>query len=126
MRLNVECSTLSVSGSKTVTKTQLSERKGTVKEVFTIDDYSFDIKGVLVAHDKRWPDDQIAMLRDLYETSVAVELHNALSDLFLQESKKVCITSLSFYSGNGNIKDALHVPFQMTCLSDFVESLEVI
>lgn len=126
MRMDIECATINVSGSKNVVKTQLSERRGTVKEVFTIDDYTFNISGVLIARDGRWADDQITMLRDLYETATAVELHNALSDIFLQESKRICITSLSFYNSGGRIKDVRHVPFQLTALSDYVETLDMV
>lgn len=78
-------------------KTQLSERKGSVKEVFAVDDYTIDINGVLIGHDGVLPCSQVQWLRDMYESKNRIDLHNALTAYFLQEQKNVVITALNFY-----------------------------
>ena len=123
-QINLECATISVSGSKRINTSYLSERKGSVKEIYDIDDYTFTINGVLIDHDNCWPDDQMALLQKMFETSKAVELHCALSDYFLQENKKVCIKALSVTPGED--KNVRHIPFSMTVLSDYIDGLEIV
>ena len=125
-RIELVCCTISVTANKNITSTQLSERIGTIKEVFSIGDYTFNIKGLLIARDNRFPDDQISTLIKLYESNKAIDLHNALSDLVLKSSKKVVIKTLNIYKDNRKTKDETHVPFDMTCDSDFVDSLEIV
>lgn len=103
---------------------KLSERKGSVKEVFAVDDYTIDIKGVLIGHDGVLPCSQVQWLRDMYESKKSIELHNALTAYFLQEQKNVVITALNFYDQEA--KDERHIPFSMTLISDYVETLEFI
>lgn len=122
VQLDLDCCTIKLKGQKNVTKTQLSERRGSVKEIFSVDDYTIDIKGVLIGHDGVWPYMQVEAIRDLFETQKGVELYNALSDYFLQETKRVCITNINFYDLEA--KSEKHIPFSMTMLSDFVEKLE--
>ncbi|MCR5298975.1 MAG: DUF6046 domain-containing protein, partial [Paludibacteraceae bacterium] len=59
IQLDLDCATIKVKGTKNVVKTQLSERKGSVKEVFAVDDYTIDIKGVLIGHDGVLPCSQV-------------------------------------------------------------------
>jgi len=124
-QIDLECATISVSGKKKINKVDMSERKGTVKEVFSMDDYQFTINGVLIDHDNCWPDDQMSLLQSMFETAKVVELRCALSDYFLQESKKVCIETLQLY-GNGESKEKRHIPFSMTCISDYIDELELV
>ena len=63
-------------------------------------------------------------LRDMSESKNRIELHNALTASFLQEQKNVVITALTFYDQEA--KDERHIPFSMTLISDYVETLEFI
>ena len=124
IQLDLDCATIKVKGTKNVVKTQLSERKGSVKEVFAVDDYTIDIKGVLIGHDGVLPCSQVQWLRDMYESKNRIDLHNALTAYFLQEQKNVVITALNFYDQEA--KDERHIPFSMTLISDYVETLEFV
>lgn len=78
----IPCATLRVTGQKTVVRTPVAERIGTVKEVLNIGDYKFDIKGVLIAENANaYPDDEVYRLRMLFESATPVRLINAVGDL---------------------------------------------
>lgn len=116
------CATIRVQGTKSVIRTAVSERIGTVKEMFQIGDYVFTIKGVLIAPTgKSFPDDDIYILRQLFESTEHVLLHNSLSDMFLDTTRYVCITDLEFPDVQG--KSLRMRPFQLTCESDYIDSL---
>ena len=116
------CATIRVQGSKTVVRTAVSERVGTVKEMFQVGDYVFTIKGVLIApRGKAFPDDDIYNLRQLFESTNHVLLKNSLSDMFLDTTRYVCITDLEFPEVQG--KSLRMRPFQVTCESDYINSL---
>jgi len=118
----IPCCTIRVQGTKQVIRTAVSERIGTVKEMFQVGDYQFTVKGVLIAPPgKAMPDDDIWRLRQLFESTEHVLLTNALSDLFLDNSRYVCITDMEFPDQQG--KNLRHRPFQFTCESDYIDSL---
>lgn len=121
--LQIPCCTIRVTCSKTVVKTALSERVGTVKEQFSVGDYQFAVKGVLIAGNGfAFPDRQIYTLRQFFESTTPVTLSNALADLFLDTSQYVCMTSLEFHETSGDLK---HRPFTFTAESDYIQSLSL-
>lgn len=113
-----------ISGKKTIVKTPLAERSGTVKELYSIDDYSIGIKGFLIDDKYRtWPENEIRKLQMLYEMNQAVHLSNALTNLFLGADGRVVIESLEFPEVEGGRK---HIrPFSMTLESDSVFNLDL-
>ena len=122
IEVNVPCATLRVTGQKTVVRTAVAERIGTVKEMYNVGDYQFMIKGVLIApSSKIAPDDDMYHLRQLFETTKPVQLINAISDLFMDESRNVCITDIEFPEVEG--KELRCRPFTLTCESDIVTNL---
>lgn len=109
---------------KTVIRTPVAERIGTVKEVFNIGDYKFDIKGVLIAETaKGYPDDEVYRLRMLFESAAPVRLINAVSDLFMDNSRNVCITDIDF--PDAPAQELRCRPFSLSCESDSVTNLLV-
>lgn len=121
--LQIPCCTIRVTCSKTVVKTALSERVGTVKEQFSVGDYQFAVKGVLIAGNGfAFPDRQIYTLRQFFESTTPVTLSNTLADLFLDTSQYVCMTSLEFPETSGDLK---HRPFTFTAESDYIQSLSL-
>lgn len=121
--LQIPCCTIRVTCSKTVVKTALSERVGTVKEQFSVGDYQFAVKGVLIAGNGfAFPDRQIYTLRQFFESTTPVTLSNALADLFLDTSQYVCMTSLEFPETSGDLQ---HRPFTFTAESDYIQSLSL-
>lgn len=122
LSITCPCATIRVQGSKSVVRTAVSERVGTVKEMFQVGDYIFTIKGVLIAPvGKSFPDDDIYTLRQLFESTEHVLLQNSLSDMFLDTTRYVCITDLEFPDVQG--RTLRMKPFQLTCESDYIESL---
>lgn len=120
-KLTIPCATIRVTGQKTIVRTAISERRGTVKEQFSVGDYEFSVNGVFIADKSMIPDKDIITLKSFYESTEPVELHNAISDFFLDKSCRVCITAIDFPEVQG--KTLRHRPFSFTCESDFVNTL---
>jgi hypothetical protein len=121
---------ISVSTRKTMIETALSERTGTVKEQFNIEDYVFNIKGFLINEGRAFPEEEIALLNTLYKTLKAVTIENALTNIFLtdpqltpSEQKRVVIYDFNLPEVQGG---RVHVkPFTMMVKSDTVFTLEL-
>ncbi len=90
---------ISIKGKKTIVETAMVGRKGTVKELISVDDYEIEIAGVILESD--YPDETIAQLHDIYDINASVELKCALTDIFLEEEDKVVIKSIEFPSMKG-------------------------
>lgn len=121
--LTIACATIRVTGKKNVVKTIVAERKGTVKEQFSVGDYEFTIKGVLIGDGDSLPDVKMIFLKEMFESTKPVELHNAIADFFLDKSLYVLIESIEFPEVEG--KTLRHRPFSVICESDYVDSLKV-
>jgi len=128
LNINLDCATIQVTNKKTIIKTPVARRVGTVKEQYAIGDYVFTIKGVLIGSSHgMYPDDLVLTLRQIYESRSVVNLENVISDLFIangsSESIERCpvvIESLEFHEKKGDVR---HVPFTLLCETDFAETL---
>lgn len=121
--IDLTCATIRATSAKTIVTTAVAGRKGTVKELFQAGDWNFTIKGVLIAGNGVFPDKEIHTLRNIYEYPGSVYLDSALSDLFLDESRQVCVSSLEFPEVEG--RNNRHRPFVLQCESDYVTSLRL-
>ncbi|OWP84349.1 hypothetical protein BWK59_05865 [Flavobacterium davisii] len=119
--LEIDACTINVQLSKNIVKTAVSERKGTVKEHFSIEDYKFTIKGFLIGKDRKFPEAEILALKDLFETQEPVSLHGGYPELFLDKSCQIVINTLDFPEVQG--KAHWIRPFSLTCESDFIDDL---
>ncbi len=127
--MHLPYSVISVSSKKTIIKTSLSERKGTVKEHYSVDDYSISIKGFLISQDRKFPEAELIVLKELYELASAIKIENALTNIFLtdpeltrDEQRRVVIASLQLPEVQGGRE---HVrPFALELESDTIFSLE--
>lgn len=124
-------SVIRISNSKTIIRTALAERKGTVKEEFNTDDYKITIKGFLIDKEERlFPEEDLLKLKGFFETNSRIFLDNALSNIFLEEQGMpqdeqyaVVVTSFDLPEVEGGRK---HVrPFVLQLESDYVFTLEV-
>lgn len=120
--LNIRCATIKAVTKRTIIRTAVPERLGTVKECYDVSDWVFTIKGVLIGDNNKYPDNKISVLREIYTSNAPVELHNPLASL-LTASKRIVIESLEFGDLEG--KSIKHQPFVMVCESDTVEDLYV-
>ncbi len=123
-------SVVKISGKKTIVKTPVMNRKGTVKEQYNVDDYSISLKGFLIGENGQFPEKEMDGLKQLFEMQQAVQIDNAITNIFLTdpglssyEQRRVVIESLDFPEVEGgriNVK-----PFSMQLESDFVFTLEL-
>lgn len=113
-----------ISGKKTIVKTPMAERQGTVKELYSTDDYAISIKGFLIDDTNRlWPDQELNALKYLWEIQQAVYLDNALTNIFLNKDQRVVIESFDLPEVEGGRK---HVrPFSLQLESDSIFTLEL-
>jgi len=85
-------SLISIRGKKHIVSTPMVGRKGTVKELISMEDYEIRIQGV--ALDTDWPDDQLAAIKEIYSVNESVQLKCALTDIFMEEDDMVVIKSI--------------------------------
>ena len=123
--LRLEACTISLSGTKTIIKTKLSERVGSVKEQFNIDEYKFNIKGVFINRDDGFPEDEVSMLQRFYESTKPVTMTNALVDLIIPSPTRICIETLQLM-GEVVSKSYRHVPYEFVATSDTIDTLVVV
>ena len=121
LEIEIEACTVGVNLSKNIIRTAVSERKGTVKECFAIDDYKFTIKGFLIGKNRKVPEDKINILKRIFESTEDVELHGGYPEIFLDESCRVAISTLDFPEVQG--KAVWIRPFNMTLETDYIQDL---
>lgn len=119
--IDIACATVRVTSQRTVIRTPIAERLGTVKELYGQDDYKFTIRGVLINRFGNLPDEKIMLLRRIYEMQRPVELRNAFTDLFLEDSKRVALLSLEFPDVEG--KSIRMRSFILQAESDYISNL---
>jgi hypothetical protein len=122
--LVIPCATIRVTNKKTIIRTAVSERAGTVKEQFQVGDYVFTIKGVLISEYRGFPTQEIQKLKELFESKTTVYLDNAYAEQFMPRENRIAIESLDFPEQEG--KNIRMRPFVMVCETDCVYSLEII
>lgn len=125
--LSLPYSVVRIDTKKRIIKTPLIDRPGTVKEQYSAEDYSINIKGFLIGADMRFPEEDLTNLKMLYQLNKAIELKNALTDIFLinegEEKQKVVIEDMQLPEVEGGRK---HVrPFALKLESDNIFTLEV-
>lgn len=121
---------VNIYGKKIMVKTPMVERIGTVKEQYSIEDYVIGVKGFLISADRTFPEQEINNLKQVYEFGQAVQIENALTNIFLTnsslqryEQRRVVIEDLEIPEVQGGRK---HVrPFSMKLESDTVFTLEL-
>jgi hypothetical protein len=111
---------VSISSRKTIVETPLTERRGTVKELISIQDYEITIKGFIVGAGNEFPESDVTLLRTIYEQNTAISIQCPLTDIFLLRpdrsgSDQVVIRELRFPSMPG-VKNVR--PYELHMISD--------
>ena len=130
-RLKLYYGTVRITASANMVRTPLVERKGSVKELYSIDDYKITLKGFFI--DKQYrslPVEDIRALKELHERGQAFSIYNAITDIVLAdtsnpgfEQQKVVMTSFELPDKDGGRKSMQ--PYIITLESDNVFTLEV-
>lgn len=123
IEIEIEACTVAVNLSKTIVKTPVSERQGTIKECFNQDDYKFTIKGFLIGKNRVFPEKEIYTLKEIFESTEIVELKGGYPEIFLNDNCYIAIETLDFPEVQG--KAPWIRPFQMTCESDYIQDLVI-
>jgi hypothetical protein len=109
---------------KTVVKTAMPERGGTVKELISIEDYPVNIKGMFVRDADEFPESEIKELHSIFEKNASITIRSVLTDIFLRGlfDHKIVIEEVSWPSivGVQNVK-----PFSIQAESDMIFTLEL-
>ena len=93
--ISLDIARLNLSMQKTIVKTVVAGRAGTVKELISAQDYRITIKGLFYNFDSnKYPESQVEKLKEIYEKNTAIEIKSRLANIF--EITKVVIESLSF------------------------------
>ncbi len=121
--LKIACATIRVTNKKTIIRTAVSERIGTIKEQFQVGDYVFTIKGVLISETREFPTLEVQKLKALFESRTSVYLENAYAEQFMPGENRIVIESMEFPELEG--KHIRFRPFVLVCETDYVDSLEV-
>ena len=126
--LLIPYATIKISAKKSLIKTPMVERQGSVIEQYSVDDFDISIKGFVIGYDDSgfypiWPEKEIQILKDLFMLNTAIKLDNALTNIFIGEDARVVIESIDFPEVEGGRKN--YRPFSMKLQSDTIFSLEV-
>lgn len=109
---------------KTIVSTPMPERGGSVKELISIDDYDFNVKGIVMGLDGNYPEFQVSGMHNLFKINSSVIMRSVLSDIVLNgiNDHKVIIRDIKWPAVAG-IEHAK--PFEMVLESDMILELEL-
>lgn len=113
---------MSMTCKKNIVITPLVNRKGTVKEEISIDDWELNVKGVMVGEFSTYPEEQKQLLVEWFNEQGALNIQNARTAICLSEGEKVVITSLTFPEIRGFENTQ---PFEVKMISDTPFSLYI-
>lgn len=111
---------ISLEQSKKIIETDLVNRKGSVKELISLEDYEITIAAFIQSGDGTYPEQEITRLRELFQINETVELISVLTDLLFDKDDKVVITNIAWPSTPGiedgqavTIKCKTDTPFEL-------------
>ena len=115
---------MSMTWKKTFVSTAMPERSGSVHELISIDDYVFNIKGLLINESGNFPEQQIIHLHDIFKQNASLRLRSALSAIVLKGGfdEKVIVKEIKWppTAGVENVR-----AFEIDCESDQINDLEL-
>jgi hypothetical protein len=92
-KLTLHYATIRLTGSSSIVRTPLIERKGSVKELYSIDDYKITIKGFFIDKAQRsFPEEDLINLRKVHEGGRDFKINNALTNVFLTKEDRVIMS----------------------------------
>ncbi len=106
---------ISITGKKNIVETSMVGRKGSVKELISIDDYKITVAGFIQSTDGTYPEAGITQIRELFNVNESVEFISVLTDLVLDEGDKVVLTDIEWLSTPG-IEDGQAI--RIECITD--------
>lgn len=120
--LLLEHCVMSLTAQKIIVETPMVNRRGSVKELISADDYRIMLDGFFYRADGTYPDTEIDALVAIFDKNVSVALRSALSDYFLLAEDKVVIKKLDFPQQKGKVNVKY---WKMELVSDSIFELEL-
>ena len=115
---------LGMTWKKIIVNTPMPERGGSVKEIVSIDDYKFNLKGILIIDEFAFPESEIIKIHDLFTVNKSVPMRSVISDIVLNGTfnHAVVIKEIKWppVTGIEHVK-----PFEMDLESDSILDLEI-
>lgn len=87
---------MSMNWKKTIVSTPMPERGGSVHELISVDDYTFNVKGLLVNEEGNFPEQGIIDLHKLFQVNKSVRMQSALSAIVLKGDELVIIKEVKW------------------------------
>lgn len=109
---------LSYSSTKKIIETELTERRGSAKQLVNIGDWDIMIKGIIINKDNEYPEQQVRELMELHERKESLVIGSVITDLLLirgDSQDRVVIKRLSFPEVRG-VRNAR--AYEMELVSD--------
>lgn len=115
---------LGMTWKKTFVSTAMPERGGSVKELISIDDYDFNIKGIVIKDENVFPESEVIDLHNLFKINASITIRSVLSDIVLDGAfdHKVIVKNVKWPAVSG-VEHAK--PFEMELESDMIFDLEL-
>jgi hypothetical protein len=123
---------MSMNWRKTIVSTPMPERGGSVHELISIDDYTFNVKGILINPGNDFPEAWIIDIKRLWLKNQSVTLRSVKSDLVLSGRSnttgddpyghRVIVKEIKWPAVSG-VEHAL--PFEIDLVSDLIFDLEI-
>lgn len=117
--------TLLVIGKKNILETPLvgSTRRGTVKELISVEDYDITIRGIAINYASKlvYPEDTVKQLYELFERNESLEIESALTNLL--GIYRVVIRQVTFPEMVG-FQHAQAYEFQCVSEEDFILEID--
>jgi len=111
---------IDITAKKNIVSTSLVERKGTVKELISTEDYVINIKALLI--NDEYPEQEVIDWHKVFEKNKSLILRSVKTDIFLQGDDKVIIREIRWPP----VAAVEHVqPVDMTLETDLVYTLEI-
>ncbi len=108
---------LGIGRRKVIIDTPMTAGKGAVKEIVSTEDYQITIQGLALGQDRIYPEDEIAMIKEICDKNEAIEIKSVITDLLFEGGyDKVVVTDLDLRPARSK-----HVqPYEIKLLSDEV------
>lgn len=117
--LEIPLAIISITGEKSIVKTPMPGRRGSVKELISVDDAKISITGLFMSADGSYPEMAVSEMNDLIQVNESIKLVSALSDLLLAPEDRVVIQSWDFPPTPG-VEDAQAIKLELVSDSPFV------
>ncbi|HMP93057.1 MAG TPA: DUF6046 domain-containing protein [Phnomibacter sp.] len=127
--LELPYSVVRAQNKKHIISTPLAGRQGTVKELYSADDWQITIRGFLIGTNNSWPEDEVERLAQFFRLQQPLVIASPLTDVLLEDKQRpheqcrAVIEALEFTEVEGGRLKAQG--FALKLLSDSIFTLEL-